>query len=166
MKKSGPPQSGPRGKVDALEAASVDELSALGPAFVIGLGGHRIAWRGSGEHISDEALVPAADRMVEGEAVSWAPVPGERNSAALGVPIPLRLAPKVANAVANSLLIRRIAIEIGAGAEEPLEQKGALDQIGAVVLAAERLRGAGVAVHEVGIETVIARRPLEAVQRL
>ncbi len=153
-------------KLDALEIASVDELTALDPAFVIGLGGHRIARRRSGEHISDEALVPAADRMVQREAVGRAPVPGERNSAALGVPIPLRLAPKIGDAVANSLLLRRIAIEIGARAQEPLEQERALDQIGAVVLAAERLCRAGVAVHEMGIETVIAGRPLEAVERL
>src|ERR1700722_8242863 len=104
--------------------------------------------------------------MVQCEAIGRTPVPGERGSATLSVPVPLGVAPKVGDAVANALLLRRIAIEIGAGAQEPLEQEGALDQIGAVVLAAERLCRPGVAVHEMGVETVIAGRRLKAIQRL
>src|ERR1700722_18781750 len=104
--------------------------------------------------------------MVQCEAIGRTPVPGERGSATLSVPIPLRLAPKVGDPVANALLLRCIAIEIGAGAQEALEQERALDQIGAVVLAAERLCRPSVAVHEMGIETVIAGRRLKAIQRL
>src|SRR6185437_1287665 len=37
-------------------------------------------------------------------------------------------------------------------------------QVGAVVLAAERPRCTGVAVHEMGIEAVVTGRPLEAVE--
>ena len=157
---------GSKRKLDALEIATVDELPALSPAFMIGFGGHRIARRGSGEHISDEALVPAADGMVQREAVGRAPVPGEGGSSALSVPIPLGLAPEIGDAITNALLLRRIAIEIGARAQESLKQERALDQIGAIVLPAERLCRAGVAVHEMGVETVIAGRPLKAVQRL
>ena len=61
-------------------------------------------------------------------------------------------------------LFGRLAVEPRAGAEQPLKQEGALDQIGAVVLAAERKRGAGVAVHEMRIEPVIAGRALEPVE--
>src|SRR6476646_10275433 len=35
-------------KLDAVKVASVDELSALDPALLIGFGGHRIAWCRSG----------------------------------------------------------------------------------------------------------------------
>ena len=60
--------------------------------------------------------------------------------------------------------VRRVAVEIGARAQEPLEQEGALHQIGAVILAAERFGRAGLAMHEMRVEAVIAGRPLEAVE--
>jgi len=104
--------------------------------------------------------------MVQRESVGWAPVPGERDPATLGVPIPFRLGPQVGDAIANALFFRRITVEIGARAQEALKQECALDQIGAVILAAERFCRPRVAVHEMGVETVIAGRPLEAVQRL
>src|ERR1700733_6442221 len=103
-------------KLDALETASVDELAALNPALMIGFGGHRIAWCRSGQNISDETLVPATDRMVQREAIGRAPVPRERGSSALSVPIPLGFAPEIGYAITNALLLRRIAIKIGAGA--------------------------------------------------
>src|SRR3984957_9345892 len=165
-KKERSPRVGSERKLDALETASVDELAALDPAFVIGFSHHRIARRRSGQNISNEALVPATDRMVQCEAVGRAPVPREGGSSALSVPIPLRFAPEIGDAVTNAFLLRRIAIEIGARTQESLKQERALDQIGAIVLPAERLCRAGVAVHEMGVEAVIAGRPLEAVQRL
>src|ERR1700722_1905873 len=93
------------GQLHALEAASVYELTALDPAFVIGFRGHRITRRGSGQNVGNETLVPAAHRMVQREAVGRAPVPGQRNSAALSVPIPFRLDPKISDAVANALFL-------------------------------------------------------------
>src|SRR6202034_546065 len=150
-KKEGSARVGSERKLDALEIASVDELAALDPAFVIGFRHHRIARRRSGQNISDEALVPTTDRMVEREAVGRAPVPCEGGSSALSVPIPLRFAPEIGDAITNAFLLRRIAIEIGACAQESLKQERALDQIGAIVLPAERLCRAGIAVHERGV---------------
>src|ERR1700733_2443279 len=102
-KRSAPTRS--EGQLHALEAASVYELTALDPAFVIRFRGHRITRRGSSQNVGNETLVPAAHRMVQREAVGRAPVPGQRNSAALSVPIPFRLDPKISDAVANALFL-------------------------------------------------------------
>src|SRR4029077_5499378 len=115
-KKQRPACVGPERKLDALETASVDELAALNPALMIGFGGHRIAWRRTSQNRSDEALFPATDRMVQREAIGRAPVPCEGCSSTLSVPIPLGFAPEIGYAITNALLLRRIAIEIGAGA--------------------------------------------------
>src|ERR1700677_647774 len=104
-KKEGSARVGSERKLEALETASVDELAALDPAFVIGFSHHRIARRRSGQNISNEALVPATDRMVQCEAVGRAPVPREGGSSALSVPIPLRFAPEIGDAVTNAFLL-------------------------------------------------------------
>src|ERR1700691_5887938 len=92
-------------KFDALETATVDELAALDPAFVIGFRRHRIARRRGCQNISNEALVPTTDRMVQRETIGRAPVPREGGSSALSVPIPLRFAPEIGDAVANAFLL-------------------------------------------------------------
>src|SRR5580692_3174882 len=103
-------------KLHALEVTPIDELAALDPAFVIGFSHHSIARRRGCQNISNEALVPTTDRMVQREAIGRAPVPREGGSSALSVPIPLGFAPEIGYAITNALLLRRIAIEIGAGA--------------------------------------------------
>src|SRR6185437_10386916 len=116
----------PERKLYALETAPVEELAPLRPTLVVDFGRNRIARRRGGQHVGDEALVPAADRMVERETVGRAPMPGERDPAALGVPVPLRLAPEIGDTIANAFLFRGIAVEIGARAKQPLEQERAL----------------------------------------
>jgi hypothetical protein len=113
------------------------------PPLVVDFGGNRIARRRNGQEIGDEALVPAAHRMVQREAVVRAPVPGERDSPSLGLPVPLRLTPKIGDAVAKTLLVGLFLVEIRSRAQQTLKEKRALHKSRAVVLAAERQGGAG-----------------------
>src|SRR5215207_8335741 len=97
--------------------------------------------------------------MVEDPAIVRAPVPVEELAAALRVPAPLDLAPDIADAPAQALLLGAIGVEVLAGAEEAHHEIGGLDDVAPVVLAAERDRRTGGAVHEMREGTVIAGRP-------
>src|SRR6185312_1073297 len=66
---------------------------AVGTAAVIDLRCDCVRRRCRGEHVSDEALVPAADGMVHRPAVTRAPVPIEYVFA-VRVPVPLDVMPE------------------------------------------------------------------------
>ena len=91
-------------------------------------------------------------------------MPGEHLAPTPAEPVPFRFPPQPVDALAQPTLLGRIAIEIRAHTQQPLEQQGALDEIGAIVLAAEGHGGAAVPAHEMRIHAVIAGRPLQAIQ--
>ena len=128
---------------------------------MIGGGVDGVARRGGGEHIGDEALIPAAHLMVEGKAVVRAPVPGQRLAAALRMPVPFDLAPEPCDALAQAPLGGGVGVEELAGAKKPLKQKGGLDDVAAIVLAAERNGRAGAPVQEMRKEAVIGGGALQ-----
>ena len=90
-------------------------------------------------------------------------MPGQRLAAALGEPVPF-LVPDIRDALTKTRLLHELPIEIGARAQQSLEEKRCFHEIGAVVLAAEGQGGAAVPVHEVREHAVIAGRFLKAVQ--
>src|SRR5437773_7722590 len=137
---------------------AIQEIAAGGKAIVIDVSLDAIAGRCGGEHIGDEAFVPAADLVIQAPAVIRTPVPGERLAPIPRVPAPLDLMPQEIDAPAQPPLSHRVAVEILLGAEEPLKQKRRLDQIGAIILAPERNGGAGGSIDEMRIDAVIAGR--------
>src|SRR5579863_1847333 len=83
-----------------LEGAAVAKVRPLRPALVVHARRHGVARSASREQIGNEALAPAADRVVEREAVGGAPVPGEHRLPWLYEPVPFRLLPEVGDALA------------------------------------------------------------------
>src|SRR5262249_10194833 len=142
--------------LDVVVTPPVAELAALAEAAVIDIGLDRVALRAGGEHVGDEALVPAAHLVVHAPAVVRAPVPVEDVVAVARVPVPLDLAPELVDAAAQQRLRRVGATEILARAEQAGEQVGGLDEVAAVVLAGEGDHAAAGAVEEVREDAVIA----------
>src|SRR5215472_10755914 len=88
----------------------------LGTARESALIHHRIdaiAARGGGEHVGDQALVPAVNLMIDRPTVVRAPVPIEHLTAAAGVPVPFDAVPQNADLAANALFDRRVGGEVG-----------------------------------------------------
>jgi hypothetical protein len=79
------------------------------------------------------------------------------------MPVPLRLAPQTVDAAAQVAFGRGIAPEVLAGAEKPDEQEGRLDDVAAIVLAAEGDGAAGATVQKMRKDAVVALGPLEEV---
>src|SRR5438105_8757455 len=103
-------------QIDIVIAAAVDECAALREPVMVGGGIDRVTGRGGGEHVSDEAFVPAANVVIEAEAIVGTPMPGQDMAAALRVPVPFGIEPQPGNPIAKAFLGGVVHIEILAGA--------------------------------------------------
>ena len=92
-KKQRPAEVRAKRQIDIVIAAAVNECAALRKAVMVDGGIDRVAGRGGREHVSDEAFVPAADVMIEAEAIVGTPMPGQDMVATLRVPIPFGVEP-------------------------------------------------------------------------
>src|SRR5271156_1286295 len=103
-------------QIDIVIAAAVDESAALRETVMVDGGIDRVTGRSGGEHVSDEAFVPAADVVIEAEAIVGTPMPGQDMAAVARVPVPFGIEPQPGNPVAKAFLGGVVRIEILAGA--------------------------------------------------
>src|SRR6202045_1224931 len=103
-------------QIDIVIAAAVDECAALPETVMVDGGADRVTGRGAREHIRDEAFVPAADVVIEAEAIVGAPMPGQDMAAVARVPIPFGVEPQPGNPIPKAFLGGVVRVEILAGA--------------------------------------------------
>jgi len=124
----------------------------------------RIAWRGSGEHVGDQAFIPTPDLVIHGPIVIRAPMPVQHVTPTLGVPVPLDLLPQRRDARTQIFFDPRFVAEIFPCTQQPHAQVRGFHQISAVILAIERNRRSGSPMQEVRKRAVIDRRGTEGIE--
>src|SRR5277367_2063133 len=149
----------PQRQRNVVVRAAVQKIAPRSEPTVIDERVDGIARRPSRQDVGNETLVPAVDLVIHRPTVVGTPVPVEELAPTLRVPIELRLFPQARNAPTDLALLRRVAVEILPRAQQAHQQKGGLDEVGAVVLAPEGNRGGRMAVDEVREDAVITRRP-------
>src|ERR1700731_1576963 len=117
-KVQGPAEVRAERQLEIVIAAAVDEGAALRETVMVDGGIDRVTGRGGSEHVSNKAFVPAADVVIEAEAIVGTPMPGQDMAAAARVPVPFGIEPQPGNPIAKAFLGGGVRIEIFAGAEK------------------------------------------------
>jgi hypothetical protein len=115
-KEQRPSEARAKRQIDIVIAAAVDECAALRETIMVDRWIDWVTGRGGGEYIRDEAFAPAADVVIEAEAIVGTPMPGQDMAAALRVPVPFGIEPQPGNPIAKAFLHGLVRIEILAGA--------------------------------------------------
>ena len=102
---------------------AIFEVVAGGPSFVIDFGIDGEAGVGGSQNVGDEAFVPALNFVVHAPAVVGTPMP-VKGVLVLGIPVPFAIAPEPGDPISEFGFLGRCLIEVGAYAEQSLEEVG------------------------------------------
>src|SRR5579883_3008535 len=159
-----PPESRPQGQLDTGPASAVDEIPPRRKPTVVDVWVDGITRCAGGEHVGDQAFVPAADLVLESPAIVGTPMPVEDAARATRVPVPLDVLPQPRHRAPQPLFHGSIAVEVLPRGEQSHAEKGGLHEIAAVILAGERYRRPRAAVEEMRPGAVITGGAAEKIQ--
>ena len=144
----------PQRQGDSVIAVAVNDPPVACPPVVVDGGVDGVGGGGGGQNVDDQRLVVAPDLHVHIPVVIGRPVPVKHLLSATCKPVPLHSFPQQCDPVDQILFCRDARVEGLSNSEQSLDQEGSFDQVGAVVLLAERVGLAGAAIEPVGPGTV------------